>query len=167
MPSAPVAGPGAPPRSPPMSPSEPPPAGERGVTRRRVAVWLLQLVLVLLLSAGVALLVPVVQRILHPDPAQQSLVQARRIYNACQAFAAVRGRLPSNLEELVPDFLPDQRALADPAHPESGEIGYLYYGSGSTGTEPPQSPFLAGKGAPAGGRVIVQFDGTARLEGAP
>ena len=57
-----------------------------------------------------------------------------------------------DLEELVPDFLNDRRALADPAHPEEGEIGYHYYGSGATGAEPPETIFLASKNETHGQR---------------
>lgn len=87
------------------------------------------------------------------------MVQERRIYNACQAYASIRGSMPASLDDLVPDFLPDPDALRDPDHPKAGEIGYRYYASGSTGTEPPSAIFLATKAIVQGGELIIRFNG--------
>src|SRR5271170_955207 len=105
----------------------------------------------ILVLAGVSwLLVPGLTRYLQARHARQvfdsgAMMQERRIYNACLAFDSVRGTMPGSLDDLVPDFLPDAAALRDPDHPKAGEIGYRYYASGSTGTEPPTAIFLATK----------------------
>jgi hypothetical protein len=124
-----------------------------------------------LLLAGLGLCavyaLPRFRQMLQPNPQQESLVQARRIYNACQAFSAVRGKLPGTLEFLVPDFLAERRDLSDPGHPESGDIGYLYYGTGKTSAEPADSIFLASKAEEKGYRVIVRFDGQSKVQYLP
>src|SRR3954470_9328527 len=126
-----------------MSASEAPPTPERG---RRVFP-LLALCVLVLAAPGLCVLfaLPRFKQMLQPNPQQETLSQARRIYNACQAFNAVRGKLPGTLEFLVPDFLAERRDLADPGHPESGDIGFLYYGTGKTSAEPGDSIFLAAK----------------------
>jgi type II secretory pathway pseudopilin PulG len=149
-----------------MSESEAPTPGESPRAQRSPA-RLAALIALAVLAVGVTFLFPVLQQLLHPNPNQESLMQARRIYNACQAYSSVRGHLPGSLEDLVPDFLNDRRALADPSHPEEGDIGYYYYGSGSRGTEPPETVFLAGKHDTADQRVVVRFDGVTRMQDLP
>ena len=97
------------------------------------------------------------------DPWPTTAFQERRIYNACQAFASVNGKLPAALDDLVPDFLPDRRSLSDPDHPEEGEIGYYYYGSESTGSEPSAAIFLASKAERRGRHALIQFGGKALI----
>lgn len=124
-----------------------------------------------LLLAGLGLCVvyalPRFRQMLQPNPRQESIAQARRIYNACQAFNAVRGKLPGTLEFLVPDFLAERRDLSDPGHPEAGDIGYLYYGTGKTSAEPADSIFLASKAEEKGHRVVVLFDGRTQVQYLP
>lgn len=136
---------------------------------RRRPLALFGLVLLVLVALGLCVMfaVPRIKRILQPNPQQASLTQARRIYNACQAFAAVRGKLPATLDMVVPDFLPERRDLSDPSHPEHGEIGYFYYGTGKTAAEPGDSIFLASKAEENGNRVVVRFDGVTRVQFLP
>jgi hypothetical protein len=147
----------------PASDAPPPPA-----TKRRL-VPLLGVCVLLLAGLGLCVVyaLPRFRQMLQPNPRQESLAQARRIYNACQAFSAVRGKLPGTLEFLVPDFLAERRDLADPGHPESGDIGYFYYGTGKTSAEPAGSIFLASKAEEKGYRVVVTFDGQAKVQYLP
>lgn len=148
-----------------MSASSAPPPPEP--KRRPFALLGVCIVVLAALGLCVIFAVPRIKHMLQPSPQQESLTQARRIYNACQAFSAVRGKLPGTLEFLVPDFLADRRDLADPGHPESGDIGYLYYGTGKTSAEPAGSIFLAAKAEEKGHRVVVHFDGQTKLEQLP
>jgi hypothetical protein len=145
------------------SDAPPPPAPERRF------VPLLGLCVLLLAGIGLCVVyaLPRFRQMLQPNPQQETLAQARRIYNACQAFNAVRGKLPGTLEFLVPDFLAERRDLADPGHPESGDIGYFYYGTGKTSAEPVDSIFLASKAEEKGYRVIVRFDGQTKVQYLP
>ena len=91
--------------------------------RRTASRRLLPLLgLCVLLLGGIGLCVvyalPRFRQMLQPNPQQESLGQARRIYNACQAFNAVRGKLPGTLEFLVPDFLAERRDAFGPAAPD-------------------------------------------------
>ncbi len=155
-----------------MPPSAEPSSGEPARKPGHTLVWKIAVGAALLgIAILLSVLVPLTWKMLRPSPGelerQRSLVQAKRIYNACQAFAAVRGKLPATLEELAPDFLADRRELADPGHPEAGEIGYFYFGSGTAAAEPPESVFLASKAEVRGQRVVVRFDGKAREEFLP
>ena len=94
--------------------------------------------------------------------AQATVFQEHRIYNACQAYASVNGHLPATLDDLVPDYLPDRHALGDPEHPEAGEIGYHYYGSGSLSMEP-RAIILASKAEQAGQHALTRFSGEATV----
>jgi hypothetical protein len=142
-----------------MSASAAPPPPPPEPHRRPFALFGLCALVLAALALCAVFAVPRFKLMLQPNPQQESLSQARRIYNACQAFNAVRGKLPGTLEFLVPDFLAERRDLADPGHPESGEIGYLYYGTGKTTAEPADSIFLAAKAEEKGYRVVVRFDG--------
>src|SRR3954463_2895619 len=143
------------------APPQPPPK------RRPFALPGICVLVLAALGLCVVFVLPRFKQMLQPNPQQESLTQARRIYNACQAFSAVRGKLPGTLEFLVPDFLADRRDLADPGHPELGDIGYLYYGTGKTSAEPAASIFLAGKAEQKGFRVVVHFDGQTKVEYLP
>ena len=87
------------------------------------------------------------------------MVQAQRIYNACQAYASVRGALPGSLEDLVPDFLPDAEPLRDPGEPGCRRDRLLLLRQRQQGDRAAGAVFLASKSEVRGQRVVVQFGG--------
>jgi Domain of unknown function (DUF4190)/GYF domain 2 len=96
---------------------------------------------------------------------RQSLAQSQMIAHACHTFATDHGgKFPGSLEDLVPDYLEDQRWLADPGQPGSTEIGYFYYGSGHFETENHNQILLASKAVYSRRRAVVRFNAVARLE---
>ncbi|HEX2747194.1 MAG TPA: hypothetical protein VHM91_04275, partial [Verrucomicrobiales bacterium] len=52
-----------------------------------------------------------------------STVKLQTIHNALTAFEKKYHHWPDHLSDLVPDFLPDEAALRDPADPGTGDIG--------------------------------------------
>jgi hypothetical protein len=117
--------------------------------------------LVVCLGLAAVFLFHLPQRLFGWHRQEATLFEARTINAACQDFLSVRGKYPAALEDLVPDFLPDRRSLADPEHPEFGEIGYYYYGT--DGPQPGPSVLMASKAVVRGKRVIVHFAGDAGI----
>jgi len=62
--------------------------------------------------------------VLRPDRkgSERARTNAERIIAACRAFQARHGRLPDELEELVPDFLPE----LPPAKFDGPHFGFTY-----------------------------------------
>ena len=90
----------------------------------------------------------------------KSLSQAKQIGLGCQFYAdAHYGAFPNDLNELIPDYLPDRAIFSSPLAPKQGQIDYDYFGAGSKDTEPATKILLRDRyTAEDGRRSIVYFD---------
>jgi hypothetical protein len=100
------------------------------------------------------------------DAVKQCAANAETIARACKAYAADhRGNFPSQLDDLVPQYLPDKTVFSSPI-PVPGasqpEIGYRYFGGKST--DPADQVLLISLGTTANHlKVLVFIDGSSRV----
>ncbi len=111
-----------------------------------------------------ALVLPAVAGAQRKATEVQSMNQARQIVLACSSYAnAHGGAFPDTLQELVPEYLPDQSSLTCPMLQQPGTIGYLYYGG--TQSDAPDKVLLVSKATGGQGRRIVgRVSGDVRAE---
>jgi peroxiredoxin len=57
------------------------------------------------------------------DPIASCTARLKTIHRALIAYEKKHGQWPDHLSDLVPEFLPDQAALREPADPGSGDLG--------------------------------------------
>jgi len=93
----------------------------------------------------------------------------RQIYFTCKQYQADHhGKMPPSLTDLTPHYIKSEDArkwFSDPAHPESGENGWIYYGSAHPADwDGGKSALLVSKIARGGRNVVVHFDGSVTRE---
>ena len=118
---------------------------------------LLLVISLISILAGVAL--PVFSEVKEKANLTKALSNAKQIGIGCKIYAADHdGKFPPNLDDLVPDYLPDAAALAcpypDPKHPVPFE--YL----GGSEKDDPQKVLVSSPEVPGKGRVFVYVDGS-------
>jgi len=89
------------------------------------------------------------------------LKNAKQIHTSCKLYAIdYSGHFPKDLNELVPDYLPDWRKYVAP-----NVIDYDYFGAGATENDDPNKILLrAHYKSPDGRFVVVQIGGRASIE---
>ncbi len=107
--------------------------------------------------AGLAL--PVFGEVREKATLTKALSDAKQIGTACKIYAIDHdGKFPEDLEDLVPDFLPDAAVLEcrypDPKNP----VGFEYFGG--TDKDDPQKVLLSSPAVPGKGRVFVYVNGS-------
>ena len=118
---------------------------------------------IVFLVVAAAIVIPVYNSAYSAANATVSLAQAKRLAVQCQAYASDHGgKFPSLLEDLVPDYIQDNRGLADPAQKGSEEIGYLYFGTGRIQSERLTGVLLESKAVYNGKRIVALYDGSAK-----
>jgi len=97
--------------------------------------------------------------------AMRSMSNAKQIHIACFCYATDNdGKFPDNLDQLVPQYLPDRRVFVCPLSEDKTSIGYEYF-SGLTSTSAPDKILLQSKATTKRHeRVIVRVDGSAQLK---
>lgn len=115
----------------------------------------------LTILAGV--LIPPI-RCADKDKQMQSMNDAGLIYLACKLYASDNGgKFPDNLDQLVPQYLPDRRVLVCPMSTDKRSIGYEYFG-GKT-TDSPEKILLQSKvTTQRHERLIIRVDGSRAIE---
>jgi hypothetical protein len=84
---------------------------------------------------------------------EQAINASREVSRALRTYSTDHGgSFPETLDELVPDYLPDNSKLRCPFNPEE-EVGYLYYGGKAS--DPADEPLLMTKGTDEHGRHVV------------
>ena len=107
--------------------------------------------------AGLAL--PVFGEVKERSILTKALSNAKQVGINCKFYAADHdGKFPPNLDDLVPDYLPDAAALAcpypDPKHP----VPFEYFGGSEK--DDPQKVLVSSPEVPGKGRVFVYVDGS-------
>ncbi len=121
------------------------------------------LVPLMILPAGIAagIAVPVFHSVQEKSTQQKSLMQAKRVGDACRAYAAAHGgAFPPALEDLVPAFS-NKSLLVPPTAPDES-IGYKYK-IGLTMDSPSNAILLEDNTLARGKRIIVYVDGHAEI----
>ncbi len=138
----------------------------RGLAIGGIITGIVGLVFGLLLMISIA--IPAIDAAKQAQRSAKSQLQIKQIFMACRGYASDHGgRYPNALDELVPDYLQDQKGLADPGQNDDTEIGYFYYGTGHFQTESNSNFFLMSKKAYRKGvRSVAHFDGTCDVEAA-
>ena len=95
-----------------------------------------------------------------------SLSHAKQIGTACQIYATDHhGSFPKDLNELIPDYLPDRGIFSSPFAPNPGQLDYEYFGAGGADTDPPAKILLRDHYTTADGRrSVVRVDFSAKVE---
>jgi hypothetical protein len=92
--------------------------------------------------------------------AAKCLSNAKQIGTGCKLYAMDhKGAFPNDLNELVPDYLPDRGVFSSPLAPTPGKLDYEYFGAGGKDTDPSGKILLRGKYTTEDGeRSVVRFD---------
>jgi hypothetical protein len=114
----------------------------------------------------ISLALPAIEAGRQAQRSTMSLLQIKQLTKACRMYAGDHGgRYPNSLDELVPDYVQDQKDLADPNQNDKTEIGYFYYGTGHFQTESNSDFFLMSKKSyRKDQRAVAHFDGNCDLE---
>jgi len=109
--------------------------------------------------------IPASVGVIDKAKAAQSMNNARQIYLGCKLYASDNdGKFPDNLEQLIPQYLPDRRVFVCPMSTDKTSIGFDYF-SGFTDTSDPGKILLQSKATTRRHeRVIVRVDGSAQLQ---
>jgi len=110
------------------------------------------------IMAGIAL--PVFGEVQERGKQTQAMAQLKSIRGACQLYAKDHdNKYPGKLEDLVPDYLPDQAAITS-KYPEPGPFEYY----GAAPSDPPEKIVAATAHSTRKRRVVLHYDGSAEVE---
>ena len=111
-----------------------------------------------------ALAIPAMNGARDRARAMTSMSNARQIQIACMQYAMDNdGKFPQNLEQLVPNYLPDKRAFVCPLSEDKTSTGYEYFG-GKDNDDPNKVLLQSKATTKRHERVIVRVDGSAQLK---
>jgi type II secretory pathway pseudopilin PulG len=112
--------------------------------------------------AGIAL--PVFSSVQDRAAATKCLSNAQQIALSCRLYASDHdGNYPQTLEQLVPDYLPDNHIFTCPITKDATTVGYEYFGG--TDTDPPNKVLLTSKATTRDHkRVVVYVDSSGILK---
>lgn len=94
------------------------------------------------------------------------LSNAKQIGTGCKLYAMDhKGAFPNDLNELIPDYLPDRGVFSSPLAPKPGQLDYEYFGAGVKDTDPAAKVLLRGKYTNEDGeRSVVRVDISGKVE---
>jgi hypothetical protein len=97
--------------------------------------------------------------------AKKCLLNAKQVGLGCKRYAQDHsGAFPNDLNELIPDYLPDRSVFSSPLAPTPGQLDYEYFGAGSKDTDPATKVLLRGRYTiEEGQRSVVRYDISASL----
>ncbi|HEX8295386.1 MAG TPA: hypothetical protein VF593_03745 [Chthoniobacteraceae bacterium] len=112
--------------------------------------------------AGMA--VPVFGEVSKRGELTTSLSNAKQIGLACILYSHdYNGKMPPNLEALIPDYLPSANVFVSPLSPDE-PMGYSYVAGLDTASTPPSTIIIEDKFArQKGKRVVVRMDGSGEV----
>jgi hypothetical protein len=112
--------------------------------------------------AGMA--VPVFGEVSKRGELTTSLSNAKQIGLACILYSHdSNGKMPPNLEALIPDYLPSAKVFVSPLSPDE-PMGYSYVAGLDTASTPPSTIIIEDKFArQKGKRVVVRMDGSGEV----
>lgn len=98
---------------------------------------------------------------------ERCLSNAKQIGTACIIYAVDNnGDFPKNLDQLVPEYLPDRSIFSSPLAPKYGSVDYEYLGSGLNDTDSAGKVLLRGRYTTTDGtRSVMRFDAKGKLAG--
>jgi hypothetical protein len=119
-------------------------------------------VMIFFVFLGIAM--PVFATVNERGLAIKCLSQAKQIATACKLYAMDhKGDYPQNLDQLVPDYLPDRQVFLCPMNKKDVSIGYDYFGGKDT--DPPDKILLKSKMTTTRHqRIVVTSDGSGTLK---
>jgi hypothetical protein len=88
------------------------------------------------------------------------LSNAKQIAFACKLYSMDhQGPFPSDLNDLIPDYLPDRGLFSSPLAPKPGQLDYEYFGAGVKDTDAADKILLRGRYTTENGeRTVVRVD---------
>lgn len=98
--------------------------------------------------------------------ATRCLSNAKQIGTACKLYAMDhRGAFPNDLNELIPDYLPDRKVFSSPLAPKPEQLDYEYFGAGLKETDSAAKILLRGRYTTEDGeRSVVRVDISGKVE---